>query len=345
MNFNKRFVVPLILSLFLLLPSYPIYAYTPDSYEKFYYTGPYYGSYFLYSPFRDGSGNQDYSKGVTSKYNNPRSLSSSPHGGVDFSAASNTNVYPISSGQVVYVYNSIDASFGKYVVVRLDINGDNTLDSVYSRHAHLNSINVSQGQNVSATTLLGLSGSTGTTAAHLHVDMRDNNNTGNGVYHSLPWQKYYSDRSAWNYGRDMDWASQHYATGRTFSVNCYGKTDGSQDITPSEVKLWVRRSGTSDAWTGYSMSYSAVIFLMARSPCRPTQTSNGRHEKPQEISDGLLLILPYIMHQGLDFLPRLNGRFNINGYFLSGDCIHVPLFGLRRHQVPGLYLPPISTKA
>ena len=249
----KKCIIFILILILTIANSVNVFAYTYDSYEKFYYTGSFYGSWYLYSPFRDGSNNQLY-PGVTSKYNNPRSLTSSPHGGVDFTASVGTNVYPLAAGQVIYVNSSIDPDFGKYVVVRYDVNQDGYLDSVYGRHAHLNVINVSQNQSVYASTLLGQSGSSGTTAAHLHVDMRTNNNSNNGVYRSIPFREYYSNRSNWNYGRDLDWASQHSVSGRTFYVYCYGKTDGSANITPSEVKLWVRIAGSSNSWTGYSMT-------------------------------------------------------------------------------------------
>lgn len=254
-------LISLLLAVLVLFSSTAtVYAYTADYSEKFYYTGPYYGSpYFayLYSPFRNSSGSELY-PGITSKYNNPRSMTSSPHGGVDFSAVVDTPVYPLSSGQVVYVHkDAIDPTYGYYVIIRLDVNRDNTLDNAYARYAHLNEIYVNMDDKINTGTQIGLSGSTATPAPHLHVDMRDNNSSPTGVTHSLPWHLYYNNRSNWNYGKDLDWLSQHSITNRrTFAVYCYGKTDGSQNITPSEVKLWIRRAYTSDAWTGYVMSHA-----------------------------------------------------------------------------------------
>lgn len=256
---TKRILTALCLVLTMFFYSVGLaYGYTVDYYEKFYYTGPYYGSpYFayLYSPFRDGSNNERYPY-VTSKYNNPRPLTSSPHGSVDFGVDIGTPVYPLSNGQVTYVNSSIDPSFGKYVIIRLDVNRDGTLDNVWARYAHLNKIFISQGASVSIDTLIGESGSTGTTAAHLHVDLRDNNNSNTGVYHHLPWREYYNNRWDWNTGKDLDWMSGHSVSNRTFSVYCYGKTDGGVNITPSEVKLWVRKAGSSDPWRGYTMSHA-----------------------------------------------------------------------------------------
>ncbi|MFZ5754226.1 MAG: M23 family metallopeptidase [Bacillota bacterium] len=130
----RKHIVSLLISLLLIFSSMAAYGYTADYYEKFYYTGQFYGSWYLYSPFRDGSNNKFY-PGITSKYNNPRSLSSSPHGGVDFTASTGTNVYPLAPGVVEYVNTSIDPSFGKYVVVRYDVNQDGYNDSVFGRHA------------------------------------------------------------------------------------------------------------------------------------------------------------------------------------------------------------------
>jgi len=109
-------------------------------------------------------------------------MSSSPHGGIDFSASSGTNIYSIGYGRVVSVNSStIDPDFGYYVVVQMDTNMDATYDNEYVRYAHLQSCSVTVNQTVSSSTLIGKSGSTGTTAAHLHADMRNNNNTSNGV--------------------------------------------------------------------------------------------------------------------------------------------------------------------
>ena len=251
---RKRALIILV-SLFMLFQTPSVFAYSQDLYEKFYYTGNWWGSYFFKSPFRDASNNQLYPS-VTSKYNNPRNMSSSPHGGVDFSAASGTNIYSIGLGKVVSVNSStIDSSFGYYVVVQMDTNIDGNYDYEFVRYAHLQSCSVSVGQTVSSNTLIGKSGSTGTTAAHLHSDMRNNNNTPNGVYRHIPWQKYYSNTSNWNYGRELDWASDHGGSGRTVTIYCYGKTDVyPTTYAPDVIYLYVRRSATSETWKMYPMS-------------------------------------------------------------------------------------------
>jgi len=144
---RKRALIILV-SLFMLFQTPSVFAYSQDLYEKFYYTGNWWGSYFFKSPFRDASNNQLYPS-VTSKYNNPRNMSSSPHGGVDFSAASGTNIYSIGLGKVVSVNSStIDSSFGYYVVVQMDTNIDGNYDYEFVRYAHLQSCSVSVGQTV-----------------------------------------------------------------------------------------------------------------------------------------------------------------------------------------------------
>ncbi|QNB44884.1 hypothetical protein BR63_00185 [Thermanaerosceptrum fracticalcis] len=132
---RKQTIISLILPLLLIFTTVSAYGYSADYSEKFRYTGQYYGTWYLYSPFRDSSNNQLY-PGVTSKYNNPRPLSSSPHGGVDFSAKTGTNVYPLAHSVVEYINTSIDPNFGKFVIVRYDVNQDGYTDAVYGRHAH-----------------------------------------------------------------------------------------------------------------------------------------------------------------------------------------------------------------
>jgi len=115
----------LLLALLVVSPL-SAYGYSHDiSYEKFTYPGAYAGQHFLWSPFRDASNNEQF-RTVTSKYNNPRPLVSSPHGGVDFSTSGqNLNLYSIGNGKVV-AKNTSDTSapFGFYVIIQLDVNND-----------------------------------------------------------------------------------------------------------------------------------------------------------------------------------------------------------------------------
>ena len=253
--FKKSFIAFILLLVLSAISTFSVYGYTQDiSYEKFFYTGSFYGTWYLWSPCRDAYNNEDY-RSVTSKYNNPRALSSSPHGGVDFSTGAGRNVYSIGYGKVVSKNTStIDPNFGYYVVIQLDVNQDASYDNVYARFAHLQSSPVSVGQVVTPTTIIGVTGSTGTSSAHLHADMRNNNSTSNGVIRHIPWQAYYGNVASWNYGKDLDWASVHGGTGRTISIYCYGKTDTSPyTYAPDVIYLYVREYGTANNWTMYAM--------------------------------------------------------------------------------------------
>lgn len=195
--YKKTLITSILLLALLVVSPLSAYGYSQDiSYEKFTYPGAYAGQHFLWSPCRDANNNEDF-RNVTSKYNNPRPLSSSPHGGVDFSTSGqNLNLYSIGNGKVV-AKNTSDTSapFGFYVIIQLDVNNDLYYDPVYVRYAHLQSSPVSVGQVVSPSTIVDVSGSTGTSAAHLHIDLRNNNNSNTGVIHHLPFQPYYSNRS------------------------------------------------------------------------------------------------------------------------------------------------------
>ena len=90
-------------------------------------------------------------------------------------------IYPHSPGNVVAVeknwtsamgYNNM-ASYGNYVVVQHS-------DNYWTRYAHLDSVNVSIGQEVTFGTQLGVMGATGNvTGRHVHVELITNlrNNT------------------------------------------------------------------------------------------------------------------------------------------------------------------------
>jgi murein DD-endopeptidase MepM/ murein hydrolase activator NlpD len=253
----KKFSV-IILLIIIIFQSIPASAYTPSYDEKFYYAGYGYGTgIHLRSPIRDGE-EDDYPT-ITSKYNNPRPLGSSPHGGVDFNVGIETEVYPLANCRVI-AYNDtvIDPNFGYYLIVQFDMDGDGNFDNVYARYAHLTEICVKDKtieDTIATDTVIALSGQTATEGApHLHVDLRDNNTSNTGVYHSLPWQQYYSNRLDWNYGKDLDWLCVDSKNNRTFSIYCYGKNCG-VDIIPESVKLYIRVRDSGSAWSEYTMNH------------------------------------------------------------------------------------------
>jgi murein DD-endopeptidase MepM/ murein hydrolase activator NlpD len=88
------------------------------------------------------------------------------HIAIDFSAPIGTEVHTTMSGKVVYAgWN--DQGYGNLVIVE---NGP-----YRTYYAHLSSIPVSIGQDVSSGTVIGLSGSTGnSTGPHVHYEIRKN---------------------------------------------------------------------------------------------------------------------------------------------------------------------------
>ena len=91
------------------------------------------------------------------------------HGGTDFPVPLNTEVYSSCDGEVVSV-KYLTTSYGKHIKIKAKVNGD----VVYVRYCHLNSINVNEGDLVSAGQLIGLSGSTGNSSGpHLHYEVRN----------------------------------------------------------------------------------------------------------------------------------------------------------------------------
>ena len=90
---------------------------------------------------------------------------SSYHLGVDLAAAVGTPVFAADSGTVVYAgWN--DSGYGNLVA----IDHNNGYKTIY---AHLSSISVACGSNISSGQMVGLSGSTGkSTGGHLHFEIR-----------------------------------------------------------------------------------------------------------------------------------------------------------------------------
>jgi len=94
----------------------------------------------------------------------------SMHTGIDIADNSKPNIYPYKSGTVAKVVYG-KTGYGYYVIVShgKDANG-NELQTLY---AHLSSINVSVGQQVTQSTVLGRMGTTGlSTGVHLHFEIR-----------------------------------------------------------------------------------------------------------------------------------------------------------------------------
>ncbi|MFJ5559522.1 M23 family metallopeptidase [Streptomyces sp. NPDC093250] len=90
--------------------------------------------------------------------------SSGSHTGIDFHAASGTPVQSVGMGTVVEA--GWGGAYGNQVVIKMN-------DGTYTQYAHLSSLAVSAGQQVTAGQQIGLSGATGNvTGAHLHFEAR-----------------------------------------------------------------------------------------------------------------------------------------------------------------------------
>jgi len=84
------------------------------------------------------------------------------HWGYDLSSTRNADVFPINSGKVVYVDNSLGI-YGSVVII------DHGL-GFYSLYSHLNNIYVKKDEIVNKNTLIGLTGTTGMAFGdHLHL--------------------------------------------------------------------------------------------------------------------------------------------------------------------------------
>ncbi len=90
------------------------------------------------------------------------------HTGIDM-ACDNDKIYSSCDGEVTRT--GWDDSYGNFIVVKNDTDGK------YHWFCHLSKINVSKGQRVSRTSVIGIMGSTGnSTGKHLHFEIRNESN-------------------------------------------------------------------------------------------------------------------------------------------------------------------------
>ena len=103
----------------------------------------------------------------------------SNHGGIDIAVSRNTPLYSWKKGAVVstnnscgegFYGNSCGGGYGNYVIIEhISENGEKQ----YTMYAHMSSVNVSSGDQVSAGQQIGLSGNSGSsTGPHLHFEIR-----------------------------------------------------------------------------------------------------------------------------------------------------------------------------
>ncbi|MFF5444276.1 M23 family metallopeptidase [Streptomyces sp. NPDC012888] len=99
--------------------------------------------------------------------------SSGSHTGIDFHAASGTVVRAVGMGTVVEA--GYGGAYGNNVVIK-------HADGTYTQYAHMSSLSVRAGQQVSAGQQIGLSGSTGNSSGpHLHFEARSGSEYGSDI--------------------------------------------------------------------------------------------------------------------------------------------------------------------
>ncbi len=104
---------------------------------------------------------------VTCEYKRKGNWAAGWHTGIDL-VSDNTNIYSNCDGTVYKT--GWDNSYGNYIVVK-------NSDGKYHWFCHLSKINVSKGNKVTRTSVIGIMGSTGnSTGRHLHFEIRNTSN-------------------------------------------------------------------------------------------------------------------------------------------------------------------------
>lgn len=121
-------------------------------------------------PFSDG-----YT--MTSVFGESRS-NGRKHQGVDLVGKGSKHIYPVNAGAVENVgFDS--GGYGNFVII-------NHGNGYWSLYAHMSQVYVKKGQNVTATTIVGVEGSTGhSTGSHLHLEIRKGSNSNSNVINPM----------------------------------------------------------------------------------------------------------------------------------------------------------------
>lgn len=184
---------------------------------------------------------------ITSKWNQPRSIGTNPHQGVDVGVAYGTPVLAVWNGWLSYLWQD---TTGIAVSLQIDANNNGVQDDplYYCRYYHLSSW-AGAGYYAKGARI-GASGYA--TAPHLHF----------GGTNSTPqWYRnetQYRWTTEWNGGRDTDSFSRvlwNYPSANCAAITAYFKDSGGNSL-PAEVRIFHRSAGTS-AWTdGGLMTYA-----------------------------------------------------------------------------------------
>lgn len=114
---------------------------------------------------------------ITDKFNAPRNYANGKHEGLDCDAfinatAKNASILAAQDGIVEFVRTRTDnPSYGKHIVIRHPWGTESA--RYRTLYAHLSSIGVTEGQQVTRGQQIGVSGATGTSAIHLHFGVYD----------------------------------------------------------------------------------------------------------------------------------------------------------------------------
>ncbi|KQD97599.1 peptidase M23, partial [Acinetobacter baumannii] len=125
---------------------------------------------------------------IASRFNRTSYRASGIHQGVDLEADNGVNIYPVCVGTIAKVIPAYPG-YGKTIILECDVNDlpsskkvlAKNLDTIYFIYAHLNSINVSEGDIITTLdTVLGKTGNSGNAGSmtriedgsHLHFEVR-----------------------------------------------------------------------------------------------------------------------------------------------------------------------------
>lgn len=178
---------------------------------------------------------------VTSKWNQPRTVGTNPHQGLDLGVPPGTPVYPLFLGWVVTAGTD-------YIVMYLDLDGDNIKnDYCWAIYYHLSYVDTSlQDKYVGATRMIGNSGSD-----HLHFGVVRRVSS---VDQWAPMERYYTFAAEWNAGKHLDFISCIRRNGNTIIATAYALDEnGERALDEGKVKLYHRLSGAT-SWTQATMT-------------------------------------------------------------------------------------------
>ena len=242
---KKRFVASIlcILTLFAI----PLQSYAYSDYSETFIGQPIDGTTRWVSPLK--SGTNYYYATITSKWNEQRTVGTTPHVGIDLSISQTKTVVAVTSGTL-----RKDTSTGgsKYNNVTLDTG--HPTKKVYCHYEHCSLLQADGYYNQGDKVATG--GKYGTEDPHLHFAAYDTNNldTRKGYRN----ETLYRSASSWNYGRNCDTFSQMQWNNNTASVTLVFSGSGNTHTEkPSAAQIYYRVHGTTN-WLGpYNMVNSS----------------------------------------------------------------------------------------